>query len=329
MPVARGFDLVAGLWVPFDGGTPVAPPGSQNPPPPPPPPGGTGMLLGASIAQGVNNDYLAATQAGAGPWTCARRYNSGMFGPTWTTDASGVNKDVGKRASIYSCKPDMNQMAAGALDTQLTTFVNSIPDSHPCVLFCWHEPDVKYRQGGGAGGSFSIPLWKSANTRFMQVVKAVGKPHVYVGICLTNFSAIGGVGVDSQPEAFWFGADDRALIDLVSWDIYLTHDTATTGAHEQSACFDFCNLHGVGYAITEIGIHEGVTNMSLVAGWMHDQADYAFAHSAGGHNSAAFLTWFDSANATAIPVPSSDPALMTASKAISGQYLTPYTSFVL
>lgn len=290
------------------------------------------MLVGASIAQGINNDFVGSVQAAAGPWTVARRYQSGQFGTTWTADTSGVHVDVGVRASVYSCKPNMAAMAAGTLDAALTAFVASIPNSHIAFLLCWHEPDVKYRKAVAAGSTFDIPLWKAANTRFAQVVKAVGKPHVYFGICLTNWSAIGGVAVTSQPQAFWFGGDGGApdnLIQFVSWDMYMTGNSVETGSHDQGAPYAFTRSHNVAYAISEIGIHEGVDNFTNVATWMHNQADYAAAQPSGIHPSAAFLTWFESSNATALPVPSSDPALMTASGLISTQYRIPYTTFVL
>jgi hypothetical protein len=333
MPVGRAFIAEGGLLVPFDRGVPITPPGpGGGSPPPPPPPGRGGMLVGASIAQGISNDFVPATQAAAGPWTVARRYQSGSFGATWATDTSGVNVDVGRRASVYSCKPSMSQMAAGTLDAALTAFVQSIPDSHLAFLLCWHEPDVKYRQGGGAGGTFDIALWKAANTRFMQVVKAVAKPRVYTGICLTNFSAIGGVPADSQPEAFWFGGDGggtSGLIDFVSWDMYMTSNTINSGSHDQAAPYAFTRSHNVAYGISEIGIHDAVTNFASVATWMHNQADYAATNASGTHSSAAFLTWFNSSNATALPVPSQDPQLVTASGLISAQYFTAANSFSL
>jgi hypothetical protein len=325
MAVAQAFRLQHGFWVPYDGSAPIPGDGNQDPTPPPPPPGGSGMLVGASINQGINNDFDPAVQALAGPWTVARRYQDSVFGTSWASDTSGVHVDVGKRASVYSCKPDMTQMASGALDARLTAFVASIPDSHVAFLICWHEPDVKYRKAVSSGGTFDIPLWKAANTRFAQIVKSVGKPHVYFGICLTNWSAIGGVGVDSQPQAFWFGGDggaDDNLIRFVAWDMYMTSNTVNTGAHDLSAPYAFCRSHNVGSSIAEIGMHEGVTSMGNVATWMHNQADYAAANAAGGHSSGLFLTWFNSGNASALPVPTSDPALETAAGQISAQYLT-------
>jgi hypothetical protein len=137
------------------------------------------------------------------------------------------------------------------------------------------------------------------------------------------------------PDEFWVGPDgpDR-LIDVVGWDMYLFTNTPTTGAHEQQACVQFCQSHGAAYGIGEIGLLTAVTDMTVGAAWMHTQADYAAASGAAGpHGSAAYLCWFDQNVGTAtsgqVPVPSASPTLITAAKAISGEYLTPYTTFVL
>jgi hypothetical protein len=331
MPTSSIWQLQHGFYVPLaPDGVPIPGDGNQDPNPPPPPPGGRGMLLGASIAQGIANDFSPSTQALAGPWTAARRYQAGTFANTWAADTSGVNVDIGKRASVYSCKPDLALLVSSATErTRLANFVRSIPDSHIAFLECWHELDVKLRKGIAPFTTLTLAQINAGKLAFYETVKSVGKPHVYTYLCLTNFSAIGGVS-SGFPSDFWVGPDgpDR-VIDIVSWDIYMTSDTVHTGAYELAVPVAFATGHGAGSAISEIGIHQGVTNMANVATWMHNVADYAAAHGTGGHNTFAYLTWFDSSNATALPVPSFDPALLTASGQISTQYLTPYPTFVL
>jgi hypothetical protein len=334
MPTSSIWQKQHAFWVPLaPGGVPIPGDGNQDPnPPPPPPPGGRGMLLGASIAQGIGHDFDPSTQALAGPWTVARRYQSGSFANTWAADTSGVAVDIGKRASVYSCKPDLVALATSPTErARLAAFVASIPDSHVCFLEAWHELDVKTRQNvyPFSAGGLTLAQVNAGKLAFYETVKSVGKPHVYTCLILTNFSAIGGVSTGLPPD-FWVGPDgvDR-VIDIVSWDIYMTSDTVNTGAHELATPVAFATSHGAGSAISEIGIHQGVTNMANVATWMHNVADYAAAHGTGGHNTFAYLTWFDSSNNTALPVPSSDAALLTASGQISTQYLTPYSTFVL
>lgn len=334
MPTSSIWQKQHAFWVPLaPGGVPIPGDGDQDPnPPPPPPPGGKGMLLGASIPEGTGHDFDPSVQALAGPWTAARRYQSGTFANTWAADDSGVAVDIGKRASVYSCKPDLVALANSPAERdRLTAFVRSIPDSHVAFLECWHELDVKMRKGNFpfSAGGLTLAQVNAGKLAFYQTVKAAGKPHVYTYLCLTNFSAIGGVS-KGFPSDFWVGPDgpDR-VIDIVSWDIYMTSNTVNTGAHELSVPVTFANSHGAASAISEIGIHEGVTNFANVATWMHNVADYAALHGTGGHNTFAYLTWFESSNDTALPVPSSDPALLTAAGQISTQYLTPYSTFVL
>jgi hypothetical protein len=334
MPTSSIWQKQHAFWVPLAlGGVPIPGDGNQDPnPPPPPPPGGRGMLLGASIAEGAGHDYDPSTQALAGPWTVARRYQSGTFANTWAADDSGGGVDVGKRATVYSCKPDLVALANDPAErARLTAFVRSIPDSHIAFLECWHELDVKTRKGNYpfSAGGLTLAQVNAGKLAFYQAVKAAGKPHVYTCLILTTFSFNGGV-TTGLPSDFWVGGDgpDR-VIDVVAGDNYMTSDTVNTGAHDLAAMVTFAASHGAGSALAEVGIHEGVTNMGNVATWMHNIADYSALHGTGGHNTFAFITWFDSSNQTAIPVPSSDPALLTASGQISTQYLTPYSTFVL
>lgn len=320
MPVASAYIYRNGLLVPLAGGVPIAPGGTGGGGSAPAA-GGTGMLVGESRDNG-NTALFDAMATQAGPYTVARAYQSGQWRSTWSADVGG--SDVGKRATIYSCKPDMAAMGSGSLDASLTAFVQSIPDSHVAFLCMWHEPDVKLRKG-----QIDLAQWQAAQLRFCQVVKAVGKPHVYTTVILSNWSAIGGVTVGT-PDEFWVGPDGAGrVIDVVGWDMYLFNNTPTTGAHEQQACVAFAAQHGASYGIAEIGLFTSVTDMTVGAAWMHTQADYAFASGAAGpHGSAAYLCWFDQDVGGALPVPSAAPALITAAKAISGEYLTPYTTFV-
>lgn len=327
MPATRTYVLRSGRLVPLDGGTPIIPPsgGDGSTPPPPPPPGGSGVLMGCSVSTG--RTHFDAIEPTAGPYTCCRTYNSGGFAATWGADVAGV--DVGVRASVYSAKPNLTNMASGALDAQVTAFISSIPDSHVAHVTIWHEPDVKLRQSTTTN-PFDVTLWRAAFQRFCELVKAVGKPHVYTNLILSNWSLIGGV-TTGLPDDFWVGGTgaDR-LIDVVGWDAYLLHNTVTTGAQEFGPIVDYCDGKGAAWAIGELGVRAAVTDIAAAAGWMHTQADYAATHGAGPHSTAAYLNWFDyTASAPNIPVPSGDPQFMTASGQISAQYLTPYTSFVL
>jgi hypothetical protein len=325
MPAVRCYVMRSGRLVPLDGGTPILPSPGGGSGSPPPTPGGTGMLQGCSVSTG--RPHFDAIEPAAGPYSCCRTYNSGGFAANWAADVAGP--DVGVRASVYSAKPSLSAMASGALDAQVTAFIRSIPDSHVAHVTIWHEPDVKLRNSTPTA-PFDVALWRSAFQRFCELVKAVGKPHVYTNLILTNWSLIGGVST-GLPDEFWVGptGSDR-LIDVVGWDAYMLHNTVTSGAHEFGPIVDYCDSKGAAWAIGELGIRAAVTDISAGATWMHTQADYAVANGAGPHGSAAYLCWFDfTASAPNIPVPSGNSTFTAASAAIAAQYHTPYTAFVL
>ncbi len=279
--------------------------------------------MGCSVSTG--RPHFNSIEPAAGPYTCCRTYNSGNFAATWGADVAGV--DVSVRASVYSAKPNLSSMASGALDAQVTAFISSIPDSHVAHVTIWHEPDVKLRSTTG----FDVALWRQAFTRFCQLVKDVGKPHVYTNLILTNWSLIGGV-TQGLPDDFFVGGTTPStrLIDVIGWDGYKLHDTNTTGAQEWEACRLYSDSKGCGYGLAEIGIRAAASNITNDVAWMHTQADYVATHGAGPHSTAAYLCWFDfAATAPNIPVPSGNSQFTTASGLISAQYLTPYTTFVL
>lgn len=323
MPAASAYIYRNGLLVPLAGGVPIAPGGTGGGGSTPTP-GGTGMLVGESRNNG-NTALFDAMAAQAGPYTVARAYQSGQWRSTWAADVGGP--DVGKRATVYSCKPDMTQMASGALDSSLKAFVASIPDSHICFLAMWHEPDVKFRKG-----TLLIPAWLAAMQRFADVITAVGKPHVYVSIILSNWSYVGAGEGNGSPDQFW-QPGFAGKVDNFGVDFYLTSNTPTSGAHEQDPGIAFADLHGLSYGIAEIGLLTSVSNLTVGATWMQTHADYASTNGgAGPHKSCAYLCWFDqnvgSPTNGSLLVPSASPTLITAAKAISGEYLTPYTTFV-
>ena len=62
----------------------------------------------------------------------------GIVADFMTTAAAG---DVANGvASIWSCKPDISQVASGNHDATFTSFFNSIPAGHRAWLMMWHEP---------------------------------------------------------------------------------------------------------------------------------------------------------------------------------------------
>lgn len=317
--------------VPYDGSPPIIPPDPPVPtdpgtPPPPPTGGGMGMLVGAAVSSTTaasDNTAWDDLAASAGPWTVRRSYNPGAIPATWASSAAGP--DVGRCASVWSAKPDVTQMANGALDGATRSFLQSIPDSHTAFVTIWHEPDVKIKQGGSTTASQYIAAWR----RFFGLVREVAKPHVYTCLIVSNYCWVNPVAGATITD-LWPGndANGRPYVDVLAQDGYGYPDylsgEATFGAGRGAA-----DGYGVAWAIGEIGFGSTMTDGAGAATWMQTQTDYAATHGAGLHSSAAFLAWFDSRVGGVKPAPSSFPETVTKSAAISQQYYLPYTQFVL
>lgn len=332
MSIVKAHAYRSARWVPYDGSPPVIPPDLPTPPgegepPPPPTGGGTGMLVGAAVSSttgGSDNDAYDSLAASAGPWTVRRSYNPGAIPTSWAASAAGP--DVGRCASVWSAKPDPVQMANGALDNATRSFLLSIPDSHTAFVTVWHEPDVKIKQ---QTASYTAAQYKAALRRFCQLVREVAKPHVYTTLAVGNYCWL-----NPKPGALitdlWPGDDatGRPLVDVLAQDGYgfaTNLDGAATFGQGRQAAADY----GVAWGIAEVGLGSDMTNAAVAATWMQTQADYAAAHGAGPHGSAAFLAWFNSAVGGVLPTPQQYPQTMTKSAAISQQYYLPYTAFVL
>jgi hypothetical protein len=322
--MARVYAAEGGLLVPLDGGTPVIPPGGGggnggggggggS--------GGTGILVGASVSRGrVAFDSIRAQ---AGPWSISRTYNSGTFKTTWSQEPAGADVAAGL-ASAWSAKPDMNQMASGALDNVLEGLLGSIPSGQrvfPCI---WHEPDVKLRSSG-----FDVPLWQRATSRFLDICASVNNPAVWPQLIFTNWSLIGGV-TTGLPDDFWLPAW-AGKVKVVGWDLYMLHNTITTAAHELGPCRDWCDAKDLAWAIGEIGVRAAVTDHNAAATWLTNLLGYSATHGAGPHaGSAAYVAMFDfAASAPNTPVPSGDPLFVAASSTFSTANFIRSTDFNL
>ncbi|HEY4288539.1 MAG TPA: hypothetical protein VGN00_15650 [Puia sp.] len=104
----------------------------------------TRMLVGAASQNTSGSDFHALDSL-AGPFTVRRSYDGGAIPATWTASVAGI--DVSHRASVYSAKPDLAQLASGALDASINAFLATIPSTHVAFLTVWHEPDGKIRKG--------------------------------------------------------------------------------------------------------------------------------------------------------------------------------------
>lgn len=311
MPLVTLYVPSGGRLLPLAGGPVVIPPGNGG--------GGqpTGnvnaMLVGAASANLAGSDF-DALDAAAGPFTVRRSYDTGIPA-TWDASVAGI--DVGKRASIWSCKPDLAQLAAGSLDTTIRALVASIPTTHVCWLTAWHEPDGKIRQG-----AFTLAQYQPAFARWCAVVKQAaidfGKPHVYTAQILEAWSG-------QTPQAGTTYADlwpGDGLVDCYGVDGY--SNTGSTDALWGPAR-SFATSKGIPWGIAEVGC-----GTAIDTSWMSDQAAYASTHAAGGqHTKCAWFCWFSNSVGGVVPTPGTDPAAQATAKSISQTYYTDVNAFVL
>lgn len=320
MPYAKFYAASGARLLPLTGGPATIPPtpggGGDIPPPddgggtiPPPAGNRNGMLVGAAT-QNLSGSDFPALDASSGPFTVRRSYDSALPA-SFAASVAGI--DVGVRASVWSCKPDLAQLAAGTLDSAITRFVTSIPDSHVAFLTCWHEPDGKIRKNEITLGQY-LPAFR----RFCQVVKAVNKPHVYTTQILEAWSG-------QTPKAgstyadLWPGA---GYVDCYGVDGY---SNTGSGSSLWGPALSFATSKGIPWGIAELGCG---TTMST--SWMQDQADYAATHAAGGqHTRAAYFCWFSNTVGGMVPTPGSDTAAQAKAKAISQAYYAAPSTFAL
>jgi hypothetical protein len=301
-----------GRLLPLAGGPAIIPPEA---------PGGGGtptgdrnaMLVGAASASLAGSDF-DDLDASAGPFTVRRSYETGIPG-SWAASVAGI--DVGRRASVWSCKPDLAALAAGSLDTQIRALVASIPVTHVAWLTAWHEPDHKIRSG-----DFTLSQYLPAFARWCSVVKQAaiefGRPHVYTCQIVEAWS-----GQHPTPGStytdMWPG---DGLVDCYGVDGY-----SNTGSGETlwGPARTFAASRGIPWGVAEVGC-----GTAIDTSWMTAQAIYAATHAAGGaHSRAAFYCWFSNSTGGVVPTPGTDPAALAAARNISQTYYADVNAFVL
>lgn len=311
MPYARLYAASGNRLLPLDGGTAVLPPTGGG--------GGTpggnvnAMLVGAASANLAGSDF-PALDSSAGPFTCRRSYDT-TLPATFSASVAGI--DVGARASIWSCKPDLAQLASGSLDSAIRAFVQSIPDTHVAWLTCWHEPDGKIRKS-----QFTLADYLPAFARWCSVVKQAvadfGKVHIYTTQILEAWSG-------QHPAAGTTYADlwpGDGLVDAYGVDGY---SNTGSGASLWGPAVTFATSKGIPWGIAEVGC---ATTMDTA--WMQAQADYAGATKAGGqHTRCAYFCWFSNTTGGVLATPGSDSAAQAKAKDISQAYYTDVNAYLL
>jgi hypothetical protein len=212
----------------------------------------------------------------------------------------------------------MDQVASGALDTQILTFLRSIPQDHLAWVTIWHEPDAKIK-----AGKFSLGTYLAGFKRWcglVQQVKGEGWSRLHTIQIVTTWS-----GTNPTPgttyQEMWPG---DGLVDCYGLDGY-SH--VGSGASLWGPGVEFAIGKGIPWAVPELGYgNQGSQDVA----WMDTQISYLATTPAGGaHASCAFACWFDTAGPISNPTPGSNPAWISAAKAASQTFHTDPAGFVL
>lgn len=303
MPVSFHQLTAAGLWVPLGDTGPAVP----------------AMLVGAA------NDIPSSTEAGwqtyaatvPGPQTIRRTYSPPQAGVPSSWAATPAGSDVGKRASVWSFKPPVDQVASGALDTAITALIASIPDAHVAMISLWPEADRHVRLG-----AFTAAQWRAAHTRFAALVRAVGKPRVYIALSHTSYLWDPVNTRGPSPSDVWPG---DGQVDVYGQDGY-GYSTYPSPASLFGGGLAEARARGVPWAILESGANEDPGDPDRKAAWMREVADWAAVQGSGGRPGCEALVWFNSTvgldadTDTGAATPSSSSQALTA----AGQIATTY-----
>jgi hypothetical protein len=268
---------------------PTPTPTDPGPPPPPRSSGEDPMLVGATVKahDGRSNtaDEVAFLESHVGKLEIRR-----VFDPGFDRDfRHKAGLDIGRRATHYSFKPDMTALAAGSLDDDIRTFLDTIPDSHRTILTIWHEPENNFTTAGQQAE------YREGWRRFAQLVEAENRPELSTSWVLMaySFRAVSG----RNPEDWWPG---DGVVDIVGIDTY--NDGSLDGtawyspgrAFGQPAAGDkspgsfvaggilgFLDQHNVLFGVAEFGTLENTDGLTAAwtdtptkAAWIRDAVNY-------------------------------------------------------
>lgn len=162
--------------------------------------------------------------ANVGPVQIYRTYDTGFQYPTWQqTPAYALH---GNAPADYSFQIPPADVASGAADTKLTTFLASTPKN--LILTNFHEPENDIELGLFTAQQFRDSIAHLATLTHAQNAADGGSRRVSV---VLMYDTVYGYKA-RDPHNYWPGADPATgqnYADLISFDTYaLPHNTNTT-----------------------------------------------------------------------------------------------------
>lgn len=280
------------------------------------------LLIGAQV-EPASLAQFQSDNATMGPWTVHRAFDSGGFPASFSTSAA--RWDVGRWATVYSCKPNLDDLASGTLDVAAQAFLLSIPEDHPTFVTIWHEADVKIKKGSAP---WDASQYKAGWRRLFSIVRELNRPNIYTTLILGNYVFINPQS-GATMEDLWPGNDEsgKPYVDVLAFDGYTYEFEPPEVLWGPGVAF--AKSKGVDWGIGEIGFSANVVDGAGAAEWMQQQADYCATTGTGRHGSAAYMCWFNSTVGGVPKCPSTFPETQIKSRSISKQYYRPYKEYVL
>jgi len=247
-------------------------PATITPPDDGPTPTYQDMLVGAAVGTGTQAQLTTLETALGQQLHVYRSYDSG-FPATWQQGAGSWHPD--RFVSWHSLKPSIPNTASGALDAQLTAWVQSIPTSHQCMLTFQHEPENPNKGNDAA-------TWRTAFRRFYDIVKSV-RPDIPVGPILMGWTYDPRSGrsatVDWNPGADkvdFYGVDEYQSYlfppagSPTTWDPY--------PAPNIQRCVEWAATQGKPAAVGETACGDYQGDFTKKRDWIKGNVDYFAAN---------------------------------------------------
>lgn len=214
---------------------------------------------------------FAAHEAEVGTVAVHRHYDAGMPA-TWAATTAATYPGWEDRWTWTSVKPNVVDLASGALDETVGAWLDSIPPANPGIrrmLTCWHEPEPKV-----VDGTFTNAQWKAAAYRFGQLVAATNRADLLYGPVFTSHFNL--APLSTKVDDLWNATEDdlASVCDFIGWDPY--NMASTTGDYSAG----FQGAAGVAYYFDPITAWTQTNAPSLPVaigetGYIPDQANLA------------------------------------------------------
>jgi hypothetical protein len=261
-----------------------------------------GVLIGATVyphsPRETIPEEIAFLEGAVGPLEIRRVYDSGFLLDFMVR----AGADVGVRATHYSFKPDLAALAAGSLDADVLTLLNSIPVGHQTLLTIWHEPEDNFTTDEQKA------TYRAAWQRFADLVHGTGRPELTTSWVMMSYSWWTSSGRDPMD---WYPGDE--YIDSVGIDTYnegslrgdrwdspgrgvglpFAGDTAVPGGYVYEGAIRWAQARGLPWGIAEFGSLENVNHIDST--WAKVDEKWRWIHRAVkfyARNGASYIEYF-------------------------------------